>query len=95
MAWTTERSTMFSSLWDVYDDDGNVLAKDKTIDNARLIAAAPELLEALKDAYKAIESLDIGAFGTAYASGTGEPYPIRDELLHNIAKAIAKAEGDA
>ena len=48
MTWATERCTMFTGLMDVYDEDGNIVAKDKTPDNARLIAAAPDLLAALK-----------------------------------------------
>jgi hypothetical protein len=57
--------------------------------------AATDMLEALKVAHDAINSLEQGAMGTAHVSYTGEPYPIRDEVLHNIAKAIAKAEGGA
>jgi hypothetical protein len=48
-----------------------------------------ETLEAARDA---INTLDIGIFGTAYtnASDTGEPYPypIRDELIYNMTVAI-------
>ena len=57
------------------------------------LAQNAELLAALKVAYDAINSLEINAMGTAHISGTGEPYPIRDEVLHNIAKEIKKAEG--
>jgi len=46
----------------------------------------------LKKCYKAIESLPLDALGTGYISGTGEPYPLRDELLHNIAKELS--DGD-
>jgi len=61
--------------------------------NARLIAAAPELLEACKVAYDAIKAQPIDSFGEGR---DGElTWPIRDEILNNIAKAIAKAEGDA
>lgn len=41
--WTAE--TGFYGLFDVYDEDGNILARVKTQDVARLMAAAPELLE--------------------------------------------------
>lgn len=64
--------------------------------DARLIAAAPELLETCKMAYSAIESLPINAFGEGtYTETNGEScrYPVRDEILHNIALQISKAEG--
>jgi len=43
----------------------------------------------LKECHKAIESLPKDALGTGYISGTGEPYPLRDELLHNIAEELS------
>jgi len=48
MKWHIEESG-WSNLWDVYDEDGNALVRDKTLENARLIAAAPDMLEALRD----------------------------------------------
>ena len=61
--------------------------------NAALMAAAPEMEKCLKDARKAIASLNKGALGWAHTE-QGEPmYPYRDELLHNIDKALAKAHG--
>lgn len=59
--------------------------------NAHLIAAAPELYAVLKQSERAIQSLDIDALGE---SGTIEDtWPLRDELLHYITAALAKAEG--
>lgn len=61
------------------------------IANARLIAAAPELYEALENARDAIASLDENAFGRA---GNDEhEWPIRDEMLHHIDEALNKARG--
>ena len=57
--------------------------------NARLIAAAPDLLAMLTEARKAIASLDFDALGTGE---TG--YAYRDELLANIDNAIAPAKGE-
>lgn len=59
--------------------------------NARLIAAAPDLLGALITAREAIASCDIGAFG--WGDADGEPYPLKDELLAKFDAAIAKAGG--
>jgi hypothetical protein len=48
--------------------------------NARLMAAAPELLALCREALAAVEALD-------------EEYPSDDRLAARIAAAIAKAEG--
>ena|SRR5580765_6125700 len=55
--------------------------------NARLIAAAPELLAALKAAYSALALID--DFGTA----TGENPDVQNAALDQARAAIAKAEG--
>lgn len=64
--------------------------------NARLIAAAPELYERLKEARDAIASLPEYALGgeDILHPHDGEVlghYPIRDELLSNINAALSKA----
>lgn len=66
--------------------------------NAHLIAAAPELLEALEASRKAINTLDEDALGM----GTREDghgginyWPFKVELLHQIDTAIAKAKEEA
>ena len=66
--------------------------------DAHLIAAAPELLAALKEALCAIVTLDEGALGFAddmmdQVTGEGILYPLRDELIAQIDAAIAKATG--
>ena len=53
------------------------------------------LLAICKDARKAINSLPIDSFGEgSYTAPNGEQvkYPIRDELIDGISKAIAKSE---
>lgn len=64
--------------------------------NARLIAAAPELLEALEASRKAINTLDEDALGmVTREDGHGgiNYWPFKVELLHQIDTAIAKARG--
>ena len=59
--------------------------------DARLIAAAPTLLEACKMAVDVFRKLDIDILGVA-ENGEGMRWPIRDEIIDGICKAIAKAE---
>ena len=58
--------------------------------NARLIAAAPELLEALEQARIAINVLDDSALGRHPEIG----YSFKSELLNRIDTVIAKAKGE-
>lgn len=59
--------------------------------DAHLIAAAPEMYEALKHAIGILENMDVDALGE---SGTSEDsWLLRDEYLHHFRAAIAKAEG--
>jgi hypothetical protein len=51
--------------------------------NARLIAAAPDLLEALKEARSSLEDVDWDEFST----------PAVEKLMRQCDAAIAKAEG--
>ena len=67
--------------------------------NARLIAAAPELYERLKEARDAIASLPEYALGGENIVHPHDGvvvghYPIRDELLSNIDAALSKAAGE-
>ena len=65
--------------------------KNMQLDEANEQNAA--LFNALQLAYAAIKSLDEGALGDG-RTPEGMPYPIRDEVLHNIAKALALVEGN-
>ena len=87
MTWTTERSTMFTGLMDVYDEDGNIVAKDKTPENAHLIAAAPELLAACEFALTELNDMTTDTFGN------GSDKEIRDLLKIVIAKAEGVNDG--
>lgn len=65
-------------------------------ETANLIAAAPELLEALEASRKAINTLDEDALGMeTREDGHGgiNYWPFKVELLHQIDTAIAKARG--
>lgn len=59
--------------------------------NAHLIAAAPDLLEALEDAAHSIELLRAIAYPSSYQSGKWAPSL---DTLHKAKAAIAKAKGD-
>ena len=84
----TELSAEFQKLKDLVDHQFEL--ENKLIEKHKQAqATADRRLSLLKVAYGAIKSLDIGALGTGYISETGEPYPIRDEVLHNIAKELA------
>ena len=75
----------------------NPADKAQVLANARLIAAAPELYQRLTEAREAIASLDDGALGWGeepHGMLGKNIYPIKDELLHYIDAALAKARGD-
>jgi len=72
------------------DERGEILA------DVRLIQAAPELYQLLKQAETAIASLPKGALGW---ENVGEgmyayDYPLRDELLDNIRAGLARVDGE-
>ena len=56
MKWTVETSSMFTGLMNVYDEDGNSIARDNISEHARLIAAAPVLAECLQEAVDLVYS---------------------------------------
>lgn len=65
--------------------------------NARLIAAAPELLEALEICRKAITRLDedgLGMYMREDGHGGIDYWPYTVELLQRIDTVIAKAKGE-
>ena len=82
-------------------DSCDIKSHGEKIANANLIAAAPDLLDALTDARSAIESLSADALGEVRhpeQASDGEwgvmTWPIRDELLDKINRAIARARGE-
>lgn len=76
------------AIWEITDKHGGVIAEDISHNpsNAALIAAAPDLLSALQQAYNAI-AWDI--------PGGGLSDQEEEELLDTLRAAIAKAEGRA
>ena len=83
--WFTRQT--FSGNWDIAADygDGKTLARTEKESDARLIAAAPELLDWLKTAAVWIDQ-------TREDERTGEGQNAK-ALLEDIHAAIAKAEG--
>lgn len=67
-----------------YTSVAMVLMNERGADNARLIAAAPELLEALKDARSMLSAVEVSD------GEDGDPW---DRAISRIEAAIAKAEG--
>jgi hypothetical protein len=60
--------------------------------NARLIAAAPDLLKMCKDARDALATLPVGYLG--YGRDGELIWSLRDELIDKMTQAITKAEGE-
>lgn len=67
--------------------------EDELWPNARLIAAAPLLLQRLEEAWKAINSLPEDAMGSA-SNKEGMTWAVRDELLYYMGVAIREAKGN-
>ena len=68
------------------------VAEYMTPADARLIAAAPDLLEACKDALESLEMLQGGC--TDFNDGTVEALTVWcPEVIDSLSAAIAKAEG--
>ena len=86
MKWTTERSAMFPGLWSVRDEEGNLITGDTLKEKAYLIAATPEMLEALKE---------IAKMEGAYSR---DPLTHAENVIENLTnianKVIAKVEGE-
>jgi hypothetical protein len=78
-------------------NDGNSIAKvfgpDKAA-NSRIIATAPELLQMLREARKAIASLLEDGLGMETESSGRHWWSLRDELLARIDSVFVKAIGE-
>lgn len=72
----------YDSICDCDQDSSSRLDSDETKANARLIAAAPELLESAKE-----------LCALAYGSGRGGLVEFRPHEFDDLHAAIAKAEG--
>ena len=88
----------FSSAWlYVHEEDslGNNRAKHLpyTHDDAILMAAAKDMYKRLLEARDAIASLPADALGTAHDPPDGF-WPVRDELIHHITRALPKFQED-
>lgn len=86
--WTVEQSSQYPGLYSVYDCDGNVVAKLKVFEVTNLIAAAPDLLEALE----AVE-WGRGIAGIRYCLWCSRPYPDHaPDCQRETALALARGE---
>lgn len=68
---------------------------EKTVLDYLRDSGVPQLLEACEEARKAIDSLPIESLGEGHyteSNGFEVAYPIRDELLDNLNKAIKTAK---
>ena len=80
------------SLADVYGcDDMEEVGSEKARANAHLIAAAPELYEALDKLKSSYEAL---AHDYEYAVGAGDIHPLHAEHIQRCAAVLAKARGE-
>lgn len=75
------------------DDEGNYMPNAEVNANARLIAAAPELLAALRAAKEFIAGHNECMDRTSPHGGDQEWYAHCDSLFSDCKAAIAKAEG--
>jgi hypothetical protein len=67
---------------------GRITKKDQA--NARLIAAAPEMIEALKSF---LEEIGYGPKDKPYMAKDIGRYAIQDRVIEQVRQAISKAEG--
>jgi hypothetical protein len=96
--WIVKENRAYKTSWLIYDQEGNQLAQvanwqDKTFNcdaeiNANLIAAAPDLLEALLEAEAGLE------FAGADKEPEGQFVPAPTLALRIVRAAIAKAKGE-
>jgi hypothetical protein len=94
--WVVQESV--SSDWGkgigVVAKQGVVTPVVHTMEDAKAISAVPEMIDALIEAYKAIDYLPDESLGiSAVPDGEGDPqpYPIKYELMWLMQKALKKA----
>ena len=102
--WIVKENRAYKTSWLIYDPEGNQLAQvanwqGKTFNcdaeiNARLIAAAPELLEALEIA-QSLAMAWVAYWATCPFVEKGIQNKTNSEFLFKISAAIAKAKGEA
>lgn len=91
--WTCEHAHYNDSHYAVYDEEGNFLTTDDSVHiaNARLIAAAPDLLEALE---MALTHLEHEASDAEAIECCIYPHSKAYKALEAGRAAIAKAKGE-
>ena len=79
MKWKMESSIAFSGLYDVYDKDGNRVAEHKILEEALLIANAPDLLKGIMRAEQTVRNLAANLEGDLAQIARNEATNLRDD----------------
>ncbi len=80
---------------DVHHYGGHLICESVSQANARLIAAAPDLLEALKATWKILDAAGLTNLATGVQTGSIAWYCKASDAEQQSRAAIAKAEGKA
>lgn len=93
--WTARPSGDGDGLWTVEDANGGIVFFGMEEDRAKLFAAAPELLEALRAVKKIVDDAAERPTGFLVADFQTATYPNSRDAYDGLCAAIAKAEGSA